>query len=68
LYKEKWRNRDIKKYDSIVQKQFDPIYRAIMIFFENGKWKQTLLNLHLYILVVVITFLKGLQYQLNKSK
>lgn len=67
IYKDKWYKRDKTMYNSIVVKQFDPLYRSVTIFFENNKWKFTIKNFHLYLLLVIITAFKGLQYYLHKK-
>lgn len=68
IYKKKWLKRNPFIYNSIILKQLDPLYRMIGIYFENGKWKQTIINLPLYIFLIFLTFMKGSQYYLRKLK
>lgn len=68
LYKQKWLKRNPVIYKTIVLKQLSPFYRGVIIYFENGKWKQTIKKLPLYIFLIFLTFMKGSQYYLRKSK
>lgn len=68
IYKKKWVKRNPFIYRSIILKQLSPFYRSIVIYFEKNKWKQTIKNLHLYIFLIFLTFMKGSQYYLRKSK
>jgi glycosyltransferase involved in cell wall biosynthesis len=53
------------KNDPDIKKQFGIIYRAIGVFFENGKWILVMKSPHLYISVL---FLKFLVYFSTRSK
>lgn len=66
-YIQKWK-KNKKVYASIVNKQFDPIYRGITLFFERDNWKRTLLNLHLYLIMILLTLLKGAQYYIHSKR
>lgn len=56
VYKNKWRRKNPEIYNSIVAKQYDPLYRLFGIFIENGKWKKLILGFHLYLMFL---FVKG---------
>jgi len=49
IYKEKWQMKDLKIYNEVVKKQYNPLYRLFLIFVEEGKWRRLLFKLHLYI-------------------
>lgn len=54
IYKEKWRKRSSEIFNKVVKKQYDPFYRLVWIFIENGKWRSLMLNLHWYLLFLVV--------------
>lgn len=54
IYKKKWFKENIKIYNEIVKKQYNPFYRLFSIFIENGKWKRLILSVHLYLLFLII--------------
>lgn len=54
IYQDKWQKKDIKLYKKVVKKQYDPFYRLFGLFFEKGKWKMLILNIHLYIVFLLI--------------
>ncbi|MFA5770747.1 MAG: glycosyltransferase family 2 protein [Patescibacteria group bacterium] len=66
IYKKKWVKRNPFIYKSIIMKQLSPFYRGVGIYFENGKWKQTIKNLPLYFFLIFLTFMKGYQYYFKK--
>lgn len=66
IYKKKWLKRDVHVYKTIVIKQLDPLYRSVGIYFENGKWKQTIKKLPLYFFLIFLTCMKGSRYYLRK--
>jgi glycosyltransferase involved in cell wall biosynthesis len=68
IYIDKWYKNDKIMYNSIVKKQFDPLYRSVIIFFEKEKWKVTLKNIWLYFFLLIIMGFKGLEYFLHKTK
>ncbi len=54
VYKEKWKKKNLKIYNDIVKKQYDPFYRLFWIFVEKGKWRTLLSKLPLYLLFLII--------------
>lgn len=68
IYQDKWQEKDPKLYNEIVKKQYDPFYRLFGIFFEKGKWKKLIPNLHLYILFLVIRIIMFTIYLLSLKK
>lgn len=54
IYKEKWKKTNLRIYNEIVKKQYNPIYRLFWIFVEKGKWKMLLPKLPLYILFLIM--------------
>lgn len=67
IYKRKWLKRNNSIYESIILKQLSPSYRSVGIYFEEGKWKQTVKKLPLYMFLIFLTCMKGAQYYLRKS-
>jgi glycosyltransferase involved in cell wall biosynthesis len=59
-YRSKWKN------DSEVSKQFSIMYRYIMVFIENGKWKKLISHLDLTFGMFFLRFLVGLTYLKNR--
>lgn len=70
IYQDKWQKKDFELYKKIVKKQYDPLHRLFWIFFEKGKWKKLILNLHLYLIFLVIRIAMFTVYffSLKKSK
>lgn len=68
VYKKKWIKKNPFIYKTIIMKQLSPLYRSVVIYFEKGKWKQTIKKLPLYFFLIFLTFMKGSQYYLRKSK
>lgn len=62
IYKDKWQKKDPEIYKKIVKKQYDPLYRLFWIFFEKGKWKKLILNIHMYILFLVVRIMMFIVY------
>lgn len=60
VYRNKWKN------DSEVQKQFSIMYRYIIVFIENGKWKQLIKHLDLAVGMFFLRLLVGLTYLTNR--
>lgn len=65
IYKNKWRKKNIKIYNDVVKKQYDPIYRFFWIFVERGKWRKLLPNIHLYLLFLTIKIIMSASYIYN---
>lgn len=68
IYKKKWLKENEKIYNEIVKKQYDPLYRLFWIFIENGKWKKLILNIHLYVLFLIIKVAMAGIYLYNLKK
>jgi len=65
IYKLKWKKLHKGKYNHIINKQLGLSYRAFTVFFENGKWKKTIRNPHLFLSVILI---KSMMLFLSKLK
>jgi glycosyltransferase involved in cell wall biosynthesis len=48
------------KTDPDIKRQFGWKFRLFLVFFENGKWKTTLLNPFLYLMVLLLKILVGI--------
>jgi glycosyltransferase involved in cell wall biosynthesis len=68
IYKNKWRKKNNKIYNSIVKKQYDPFYRLFGMFMENGKWKNLLPNIHLYLSFLTIKVVMASIYYYNLKR
>lgn len=68
IYQDKWRKKDHKLYKTIVMKQYDPFYRLFGIFVENGKWKKLLLNIHFYVIFLLIRIMMFIVYFYSLKK
>ena len=64
IYKKKWRRKNPEVYKNIVKKQYDPFYRLFWIFIEKGKWKKLILNIHHYIMFLIIKVTTAVIYYL----
>jgi glycosyltransferase involved in cell wall biosynthesis len=67
LYKKKWQSKNTRLYAAEIKKQFNPVYRFITIFMENGKWRKTLQNVHLYFAFILIKLLMSVIYLFKKN-
>jgi len=67
-YENKWTKRAGGRFLEIVKKQQSLGYRFFGIFLLDGKWKKTLANLHLFMLVLIVRFLIGVVYLNAKRK
>lgn len=65
IYKEKWRKKNKKIYQDNVKKQFDPLYRLFIIFVEKGKWRELVLEIHLYLLFLTLKVTMSVIYFLS---
>jgi len=62
LYKQKWKTKNLRIYNEIVKKQYDPFYRLFGIFVEKGKWRKLLAELSMYFLFLFIKVSMALVY------
>ncbi len=62
LYEKKWQECDSKMYAYIMRTQMNVLYRYLVVFFENGKWKMTLSHLHLYLVFLIYKLYLGIFY------
>lgn len=62
VYKKKWREKNLKIYNDIVKKQYDPFYRFFWIFVERGKWRSLFPKLPLYFLFLIIKVSMAISY------
>lgn len=68
IYQKKWQKKDIELYKKIVRKQYDPLYRLFGIFFEKGKWRKLIVNIHLYMLFLVVRIMMFTVYFYSLKK
>lgn len=67
-YIAKWQDNRQNFIKVTLKKQFNPIYRLFVIFFEKNNYLKTLLNLHLYFCFLGIKCLMFGVYAFNKFK
>jgi glycosyltransferase involved in cell wall biosynthesis len=61
-YRKKWEQRNPRMADVLIHQQLGIWYRYFGVFFEQDKWKRTLANFPLYLLLVGYKILMGARY------
>jgi len=61
-YRRKWEQRDAHTVKILTDKQLGIWYRYVGVFIENGKWKETIANFPLYLLLFGYKMLMGARY------
>jgi glycosyltransferase involved in cell wall biosynthesis len=54
IYKNKWKKRNFRLYKDLVVNQYSPLYRFLLVFVGNGRWRRIIPNIHLYILFISV--------------
>lgn len=68
-YKNKWKRKNATIYSTVIKKQFSPLYRYILVFIENNKWRKLLLpNFTLFLILYFSKIVVGFVYILKKLK
>lgn len=66
-YKEKWKVRNKRIYETVVCRQFGLFYRMIWVFFEKGKWKTALSQSDVFLMMILLRLLVGFLYVFKKT-